>query len=666
MAQQIKTGPPPLSRRQSLWLLVAALTTAAPLAAYVPVWLASTAAMALAWRGWLLWRQQPLPPRWLLTLLALTGVAAVGVQFHTIFGKDPGIALLAVFLTLKLLEMRTARDALAVLLLAYFLVLSHFFYSQTMIAAAIMVGNVLLITAALTNISHERRSPLATLRLSALLLAQATPFMLLLFVLFPRVSGPLWGLPADAYSALSGLSDSMAPGSISQLSLSDAIAFRAKFVQSTPTQASLYWRGPVLSSFDGRVWRGSPSSGERAAASSPSARLPYPAGADSDKRNIDIDYEVTLEPHNKTWLFGLELPTMLPPDSRMSADYQIFSRTPVHNRLRYEMRSRLDLTGGADESPARLRESLQLPLRLNSRSRELALQLRREASSDTAVVEGMMRYYRGQPFIYTLQPPLLGENDIDEFLFDTRRGFCEHFAASLVFVMRAAGIPARVVTGYQGGEINPVDGYLVVRQSDAHAWAEVWLAGRGWQRVDPTAAAAPLRIESNLAAAMPAGEPLPFMTRPEFSWLRDLRYRLDAIGNGWNQWVLGYNPQRQRDFLQNLGMKAPDWQRMTTVLTMSSGLLMLLLTGWVLIQRQGVDPLQKEWARFSRKLQRRGLQRLPWEGPRDYAKRVAARWPEQRDDVHTIAAIYAALRYGAPVTDDTLPELRRRITTFSP
>jgi transglutaminase-like putative cysteine protease len=666
MAPPPKTTSPPLSRRQSLWLLVAALTTAAPLAAYLPVWLASTAAMALTWRGWLLWRQKPLPPRWLLTLLALAGVAAVGVQFHTIFGKDPGIALLVVFLTLKLLEMRTARDALAVLLLSYFLVLGHFFYSQSMLAATIMVGNVLLITAALTNVSHERRAPLATLRLSALLLAQATPFMLLLFVLFPRVSGPLWGLPADAYSALSGLSDSMAPGSISQLSLSDAIAFRAKFVQPSPPQTSLYWRGPVLSSFDGRVWRGSPSSGERAAAASSSSQLPYPTGTDRDKRNIDIDYEVTLEPHNKTWLFGLELPVMLPPDARMSADYQVFSRAPVRNRLRYEMRSRLDLVAGADESPARLRESLQLPVRLNPRSRELAAQLRRDAGSDVALVTAMLRHYRSNAFIYTLQPPLLGENDIDEFLFDTRRGFCEHFAASFVFVMRAAGIPARVVTGYQGGEINPVDGYLVVRQSDAHAWAEVWLAGRGWQRVDPTAAAAPLRIENSLAAAMPAGEPLPFMIRPEFSWLRDLRYRLDAIGNGWNQWVLGYNPQRQRDFLQNLGMKAPNWQRMTTVLAISSGLLMLVLTGWVLVQRQRDDPLQKEWARFSRKLQRHGLQRLPWEGPRDYANRISTRWPERRDDVDMIAAIYAALRYGAPVTGNTLPELRRRITAFSP
>jgi transglutaminase-like putative cysteine protease len=330
------------------------------------------------------------------------------------------------------------------------------------------------------------------------------------------------------------------------------------------------------------------------------------------------------------------------------------------------MRSRLDLVAGADESPARLRESLQLPLRLNPRSRELAAKLRRESGSDAALVNAMLRHYRSNAFLYTLQPPLLGENDIDEFVFDTRRGFCEHFAASFVFVMRAAGIPARVVTGYQGGEINPVDGYLMVRQSDAHAWAEVWLAGRGWQRVDPTAAAAPLRIESNLAAAMPAGEPLPFMIRPEFSWLRDLRYRLDAVTNSWNQWVLGYNPQRQRDLLQNLGMKTPDWQRMTTLLAMLSSVLMLVLTGWVLLQQPRVDPVEKEWARFSRKMQRRGLQRLPWEGPCDYAKKISTRWPERRDDVDMIAAIYTSLRYGPPVTSQTLKELRRRIAAFSP
>jgi hypothetical protein len=251
-------------------------------------------------------------------------------------------------------------------------------------------------------------------------------------------------------------------------------------------------------------------------------------------------------------------------------------------------------------------------------------------------------------------------------LFETRKGFCEHYASSFVFLMRAAGIPARVVTGYQGGEYNELGKYYIVRQSDAHAWAEVWLAGRGWQRVDPTAAAAPLRIESNLAAAMPAGEPLPFLIRPEFSWLRDLRYRLDAVTNGWNQWVLGYNPQRQRDFLQNLGMNAPDWQRMTVALTTLCGLLMLVFIAWALGQRQRPDPLQKEWARFSRKLQKRGLQRLPWEGPRDYAKRIAARWPERRDEVELIAAIYESLRYGRPATSHRMQELRRHITAFSP
>jgi transglutaminase-like putative cysteine protease len=646
------SASPSLSFRQTLWLLLAALAGTLPLVPSFPVWLTAGAGIALLLRAWLLWRRATLPPPWLLSFVAFTCAVGIHLQFHSLFGKDPGLAMLIGFLALKLLETRSVRDAYAVIYLGYFLILGSFLYSQTMPAAALAACAVFVITAALVNLNDDRRPVAATLRSSGLLLAHGVPFMLLLFVLFPRVAGPLWGLPGDAYSGYAGLSDTMSPGSISRLSLSDAIAFRVRFAQAPPPHATLYWRGPVLTLFDGRTWR----VGDSAAGLS---LPPYRTGAGG------IAYEVTLEPDNRRWLYALELPATLPEGGRMTADYQILTSAPVRARLRYSLVSQAGIQAGAGESPARLSDALQLPPEGNPRAREFAAELRRSAGGDAQVVAAMLANFRNAAFYYTLEPPLLGNDPVDEFLFDSRRGFCEHYAGSFVFVMRAAGIPARVVTGYQGGEINPVDGFLEVRQMDAHAWAEVWLAGRGWLRVDPTAAIAPQRVESSLAAALPAGEPLPLLIRADWSWLRDLRYRWDALGNGWNQWVLGYDPQRQVELMRRLGMRSPDWRSMTAVLSIGCGVLMLALAGWALWQRPRRDPVLAAWNRLSRKLGRRGLARLPWEGPRQYAARVASVLPSLAGELGAIAEAYEGLRYGGIRGDSELRALRRSIDALS-
>ncbi|MCX7168954.1 MAG: DUF4129 domain-containing protein, partial [Proteobacteria bacterium] len=359
-----------------------------------------------------------------------------------------------------------------------------------------------------------------------------------------------------------------------------------------------------------------------------------------------------LEAHYKPWLFALELPATIPAEALIAHDYQLLAKTPVRARLRYEMRSYPEIAAGEDEAASVLREALQLPAASNPRARALAQSWRAElVANDMDIVRRMLDYYRRQVFIYTLSPPLLGDDSVDEFFFESRRGFCEHFAAGFVFMMRAAGVPARVVTGYQGGALNPVDGTLIVRQSDAHAWAEVWLKGRGWLRVDPTAAIAPTRIENSLAVALPAGEARPLLTRPEFAWLLQMRYRWEALANVWNQWVLGYNPQRQRDLLTSWGMRSPDWQQMTAVLTGLCGLLLLGFTAWAIQQRQRLAPALRAWNRLSRILARRGLARKPWEGPQAYAGRVAAALPADGSayaaEVAAIADMYAHLRYAA-------------------
>jgi transglutaminase-like putative cysteine protease len=351
--------------------------------------------------------------------------------------------------------------------------------------------------------------------------------MLILFVFFPRVQGPLWGLPQDAYSGTSGLSNTMTPGSISQLILSDAVAFRVKFEGTIPKPNQLYWRGPVFWYFNGKNWL----PGNK----TPRNFFKY------ERLEKRVQYTVTLEPHNNHWLFVLDMPAMLPPESTGSNDYQVLSRTPVRSRMRYKMASYLSHKVGLDADEKELSRALQLPPDTNSggnkRARALAESWRQDINSDEAIMRKALSMFRNQKFYYTLLPPLLGDNQVDEFLFDTLQGFCEHYSSSFVFLMRSAGIPARVVTGYLGGKINSVGNYMIVRQSDAHAWAEVWLKDRGWVRVDPTASVSPERLNSGIAAAVPYSDQLPMMARTEFEWLRTMRMSMDAMANNWNQWV---------------------------------------------------------------------------------------------------------------------------------
>ncbi len=629
------------------WLVLAASATAAPLLLHLPLWLAALAALLYGWRLLLWWQRAPLPPRWLLMLCVAVAVGSVMVAYHTLFGREAGVGLLILFLALKLMEVRQARDAVAVLLLCYFLQIALFFENQSPAIALYVVADLVLITAAMAALCRDGRAPRVQLRQAAVMVLQAAPFMLVLFVLFPRVQGPLWGMPRDAYSGLSGLSDSMAPGNISQLSLSGAIAFRVQFDGPPPPQRQLYWRGPVLSRFDGRAWHAA----RVGAGNAP----PYPAAGQA------VSYSVTLEAHDKPWLFGLELAVRLPTDALISTEYQPLAKQPVITRIRYAMASIPGLIAGADESPEVLTAATRLPQGWNPRARQLAQGWRDASADTTALIATALRHFNQQPFVYTLSPPLLGGHSVDEFLFDTRRGFCEHFASGFVFLMRAAGVPARVVTGYQGGETNPVDGYLIVRQSDAHAWAEVWIANRGWQRVDPTAAVAPSRIERGVAAALPDGDPLPFAARSDFDWLRAVRFRWEAMSNAWDQWVLGYNPDRQRELLSRLGLSNPDWQALTAAMTAITGALMLALAAWTLRRRHPADPVQRSWDRLSRKLAPIGLARRVEEGPLDYARRVAASRAQLAEPMQKIALLYADLRYGPYRGEEQIAELRRLV-----
>ncbi|HEY6242286.1 MAG TPA: DUF3488 and transglutaminase-like domain-containing protein [Burkholderiales bacterium] len=633
-------------------LVAGAALAVAPHTLWLPFWVNVTAAVLLSWRGHISLRAGALPARWLLTLLTLTGAAGVYLSYRTIMGRDPGVTLLVLLMFLKLLETRAVRDVFVVAFLSYFVALANFFYSQSIPTAVLMLFTVFVITSALVGFSAPQRPLVDDLKTAGRMLAQAGPVMLLLFFLFPRVQGPLWGVPQDAYSAVTGLSETMSPGSISGLSVSDAIAFRVKFEGAPPPRAGLYWRGPVMSDFDGLTWR---------------------VGLPQLRRDIRVepgggapaDYEVTLEPHNRNWMFALEMPTRIPPTARLTTEYLVISLTPIRSRIRYEMRSSPQSRTVGGDNPEDLAIALRLPRGFNPRSRALAREWRESLRDDPAIVRRAIEFYRGSRFEYTLQPPTLNRNPVDEFLFDTKQGFCEHFASSFVFLMRAAGVPARVVTGYQGGDTNPVDGYVVVRQADAHAWAEVWLAGTGWTRVDPTAAAVPMRVELGITAAAPKGAELPLLMRTNLGWLKSMRNNWEALTNQWNQWVLGYNPERQREMLSWLGMQ-PSWQTMTVMLFWSVAGTLLLIALWLLRGIRREDAVQRAWLRFCDKLARKGLARTGAEGPLDYAGRVAAQLPVRGDSVRAIAELYVDQRYGRRADRDSIGRLEHLVREFRP
>ncbi|MEO8165692.1 MAG: DUF3488 and transglutaminase-like domain-containing protein, partial [Betaproteobacteria bacterium] len=520
------------ARDLGLWNLVAILTSLAmvlaPHAAHLPSWIPALVSIVLLARFYFEWRQLKLPNKWLLVALALACTAAIALSYHTLYGRDVGVAMLAVMMALKVMEMSKPRDTMVVLFLAYFLVITNFFYSQSIPIGLYMLLVVWTITATMMALQHQagRAAPLAVLRQAGMIILQSIPIMLALFLLFPRVQGPLWGLPQINYSAKTGLSESMAPGDVSSLSLSDAVAFRVLFEQLPEKPSQFYWRGPVLWNYDGRTWR---------AGLNLTARAP-----DVESFGPFLRYTVTMEPHDRYWMFAIDLPVSIPTGAYLTTDYQLFSRRISRERLRYDMLSSPQYRVGVSESPATLRFAQRLPPGAAPRARELVAKWRAQGGSDRDIVSRALANFREQPFMYTLEPPILNGDAVDQFLFETRSGFCEHYASAFTVLMRVAGIPARVVTGYLGGEINPVDGYLVVRQSDAHAWSEVWLPDEGWVRVDPTAAVSPLRIERGLAAAVPAFE-RPLLTRSGFDWLKRTRFAWDAVANSWNQWVLGYN-----------------------------------------------------------------------------------------------------------------------------
>lgn len=635
-----------------LWLLAAMLLTMVLHFSHFPVWTSALILIFMGWRLLLQSKQWKMPRIWLLLPITLLGVAGIYLHYRTLFGRDASVALLALMLSLKLMESATRRDYFILIFAGYFLTMTAFLFDQSLWVGIYLLLPVLGLTGCLVAISypHGVLSSRSRFRLVSSLLLQAVPLMLLLFVLFPRIPGPLWGVPQDAYRAMSGLSDQMQPGDISELSLSGAVAFRAQFHGQMPAQSQLYWRGPVLWQFDGRGWHMAGSS-----------RTVETLSAQGQATS----YDITLEPHNRRWMLMLDIPDTAPKNAYLGRERQAMVQMPVRTRIRYSGSSYTQYQLAPTLNDDDREQALQLPNGGNPRSRELARRWQAELQTPDSIINAALQMFREQGFFYTLTPPRLGNDAIDDFLFNSKRGFCEHYASSFAYLMRAAGIPARIVTGYQGGETNPVGQYLIVRQSDAHAWVEVWLQGQGWVRLDPTAAVAPSRVDLGINDALADNTLLPMLARQDHSWLRKLYLNWDAVNNGWNQWVLGYSQQRQMELLSRMTGMTVHWQQLIIWLTI--GLLTMLLLLCALLfrrKRMAADPVQTLYLRYLAKLARRGIKPNPGEGALSMQQRASRLLPQHTVAIIHITQLYLSLRYGPHANSETMAELRSSINKF--
>ncbi|MGI4776730.1 MAG: transglutaminaseTgpA domain-containing protein [Janthinobacterium lividum] len=640
----------PREARDTLFLLGLIALIVLPQAGTLPLACTLLTSVALLWRGWIAISGRPLPGlRWRVAMLVL-GLLGVFAAHQTLLGRDAGVTLVIVLLALKTLEMRARRDAFVIFFLGFFAMLTNFFQSQSLVTAFVMLLALLGLLTALVN-AHKPvgRPPLMQSARTALgMVVLGAPVMLALFMLFPRMA-PLWGTPNDEMTGRSGLSNTMRVGTIAKLALDDGIAARIRFDgNAMPPQRALYFRGPVLSDFDGRQWT-APAPWERGFLS-----------AELRVRGEPLRYEVTLEPSNRPWLLAMDAPQQAPevPGMRVFAtpDLQLIASRPIGDLVRYRAVSHPDFQSGPlRRTGGALDRYVALPAGTNPRTVELAARMKRDpaltAAGTQGYVDAALARLKTGGYTYTLEPGVYGDDTADEFWFGRKEGFCEHITSAFVVLMRALDVPARIVTGYQGGELNGVDDFWVVRQSDAHAWAEVWEAGRGWVRVDPTGAVSPGRVGAFQRLAPQAGFLAGALGTMSPTLVQNLRAAWEAANNGWNQWVLNYTQSRQLDLLRHLGFEAPSLQDLAIVLLWVLIAVSVGGAGWTLWERKRHDPWLGLLGRARARLARAGLVVPDATPPRRMATAALARFGDAARPVHDWLLKLEAQRYAAGSPD---------------
>ena len=608
----------------------------------------------LGWRALTIRFPNALPNKWLLLALSLGLAFFVLKTYGMSLGRDASSSLLILLMGLKLLESRSPRDIQAVIYMNFFVLITPFLFDQLIEIAlyALFIFYLLLFSLVINNTHchHFNNPPL--LRLSGLVLLQAFPLMLVFFLLFPRMIGPLWAMP-DEKPAISGISNTINPGLVSNLALSGKTAFRVRFNGQTPTQKDLYWRGPVFWETNGQAWT-----------LTPPKKSAFEQASPAPKKESDYHYTLMMEPHQQFWLYALDLPADAPHKSRLTHDHQLILDKKLHRNITFDIRSTTQRNATSLSDSDRKR-ALALPDNTDSRIFALVDQWAKNASNKDNIIQQALQFYNNE-FYYTLRPPSLGKDPVAEFLFDSKRGFCGHFATSFATLMRAAKIPTRLIGGYQGGIYNEVGDFYNIRQADAHVWAEVWLEKKGWVRVDPTAAIAPRRIEQSIDPNLQQfNRHINFeLTPPEGiqKWAQQLKWVINSVDYYWQNAVLAYGPEKQLDFLSNFGIV--NWQEMILWLAVFSGLILLgSISALFLLKNQLNDPVQTAYLTLCKKLARKTGPRHPYETATDYFNRAIKNYPNQSKRLLTLQTLYLNARYGKGGEDIFIENVKRFIST---
>ena len=654
-----------IPRRPLLWLAAALLFTLFPMFGSLVRWVPCVFLLALAMKFWMEPRGYRLRVATLKLILAAMGLFAVFASYGSLKGVEPGISLLVVLVSLKVLEAHTAREFQVMVLMGWVLCLCGFFLSQDFVIALSLLTAFALLLVALIQF-YRGSSPGAfwpPLGTTCKILVQAVPLVVLLFVLFPRINT---GLRVDFRAnrlASSGFSDRLSPGSIAALANSSEIAFRAEFPGSTATPpGSMYWRGAVMWHCDGLEWR------------APYVPVSVSRSARQLPRGNTIRQRITLAPHGARWMFALDRPFEIPPGAILARGDYLWSVQTIRKARRYEVVSSLG-TVGKELTPGERREGLELPPSITPAVRELAQSWTTQNSNPRAIVNSALQFFQARGFRYSLTPGEYKSNDLEQFLFRRRVGFCEHYAASFATLMRLAGVPARVVVGYLGGEYNDLGHFFLVRQADTHAWCEVWLPESGWTRVDPTTAVAPGRASLDFTSFLETRGVSGQMQSPRSAFFTQLarsalftnaRLALETLSYEWDTRVLAFDTDVQEVLLDSMGLanRGP-FVLIIEILIVAIALLVTYF-GWMQLRtRSRADRVKALYERFCRKAARLGVRRDPWEGPSDFSRRAALLLPDESDRIRQISNIYISLRYAPESAGVALDRFVKEVRAFA-
>ena len=641
-------------------ILVAQVLVLWPLFNYLPSWIRIACLSVIVLRFTIVRLGWKVPGRVVNGALAAIASSAIYIHFGTLIGRDAGVSLIVMMFCLKLLEMKWYRDAALILYLSFFIMVANFLFSQSLMMAAYMMLCIIIVLMAMQALNRTdggvNIKQLA--RQASLMLLQAIPLMLVLFLFFPRLAQPLWQMPSNT-SGTTGISDTMTPGDIGNLVNFTEPAFRVEFKGDIPDSSELYWRGLVFSNFNGLTWSRADTS--------------FSKPSDVQLAGKKYEYQVLLEPHRRNWLYALEMPESMSAYARTNSENTWERRFPLRTRLAYSLTSYSASSFGYQLSDTERAQNLSLPGDGNPAARRWAQQIYlEEQASPEKYINRVLRKINSENYSYTLTPGVMDAEMVDDFWFNKQKGFCEHYAGAFVFLMRAAGIPARVVTGYQGGEMNPYADYMLVRQSNAHAWTEVWLEGQGWKRIDPTAAIHPSRVEVDLSQAWAQRDNI-FNDVIPGDWgkytpgmIEKVQLIWDSLNNNWQSMVIDFDAENQHDFFANLGFPDMSMRDLANSLIVFALIVMAITSVLFLRRRTTLDRTAKSYEKLRLKLSKIGFEHQSTEGPVDYIKRVISARPDIEAQLKPILALYLSIRYReSKNADEQTKQLEKRVNDLS-